>query len=149
MDGVGGTIKNKVFKEVKSGRLSVKSSKEFAAAAKRLVPSIVSLYMPISEILEEPHDIEESPKIPETLQVHKAKRAFNRQGVPLMEFYKLSNEENCLYTQYYGDVCGHKDKGVDENTCGHCHCSWGDNEEEEWLQCPICKHRFHNTCFHV
>ena len=101
--GVGGTVKNKVFKQVKSRRLSVNSPKEFAAAAQDLVPSITTLYLPIAEMLEEPHDIDNSPKIPETLQIHKLKRSFNLQGIPLMEFSKMSNEDAC-FTQYYGDV---------------------------------------------
>lgn len=32
MDGVGGTIKNCVFREVKSGRLTIESPEEFAHA---------------------------------------------------------------------------------------------------------------------
>ena len=124
MDGVGGTIYNKVFKEVKSGRLSVSSPKEFASAAKDLVPSIITIYLPIAEMLEEPHDIENSPKIPETLQIHKVKCSFSAQGTPFIEFSKMSNEDPC-FTQYYGDVCGHKKANTDENTCGHCMEKWG------------------------
>lgn len=40
MDGVGGTIKNQVFQEVKTGRLSVSTTKEFPDATQKLVPSI-------------------------------------------------------------------------------------------------------------
>ena len=56
MDGVDGTIKNVVFREVKSGRLSI--PKEFAGVAQKLFPSIGSLYLPVSEMMEEPTEIE-------------------------------------------------------------------------------------------
>ena len=146
--GVGGTVKNKVFKQVKSGRLTVNSPKEFAAAAQDLVPSITTLFLPIAEMLEEPHDIDNSPKIPETLDIHKVKRSFNLQGIPLMEFSKMSNEDAC-FTQYYGDVCGHKKADIDESTCGYCLEKWNENEKGEWLQCPMSKNWFHQTSFHI
>ena len=117
MDGVCGTIKNQVFQEVKSGRLTVSTPKEFSNSAQKLVPSITSVYLPLSEILEEPDDIDEVPKIPET------------QGNPLTEFFKLRNEELLYHTHYYGkptdpDVCGHRELNVDENTCGYCFKKW-------------------------
>ena len=99
-------------------------------------------------MLEEPHDIDNSPKIPETLQIHKLKRNFNLQGIPLMEFSKMSNEDAC-FTQYYGDVCGHKKADIDESTCGYCLEKWNDNEKGEWLQCPMSKNWFHQTSFHI
>ena len=64
MDDVGGTIKNQVFQEVKSGRLTVSTPKEISDAAQKLVPSITSVYLPLSKILEESDDINEAPKTP-------------------------------------------------------------------------------------
>ena len=43
MDGAGGTIKNLVFRVVKSGKVSVRDPEEFAKAANDIVPSILSL----------------------------------------------------------------------------------------------------------
>ena len=100
MDGVGGTIKNKIFKEVKSGRLIIRTPEEFAVAAQTLVPSITTIYLPISEMLKEPVDIENAPKIPETLKVHKVQRSFDRNSVPVLKFSKLSNEIP-FFSQYY------------------------------------------------
>ena len=37
VDGVGGTIKNQVFQEVKSGRLTVSTPKEFSDAVQKLL----------------------------------------------------------------------------------------------------------------
>ena len=37
VDGVGGTIKNQVFQEVKSGRLTVSTPKEFSNAVQKLL----------------------------------------------------------------------------------------------------------------
>ena len=54
MDSVGGTIKNKVFQEAKSGRLTIASPEEFSNAAERLVSKIVSIYLSINEMIEEP-----------------------------------------------------------------------------------------------
>ena len=124
MDGVGGTIKNQLFQEVKSSRLTVSTPKEFSDAAQKLVPSITSVYLPLSKILKESDDINEAPKTPETLQIPKVKRSCNLQGIPLIEFFKLSNEELPYHTHYYGkptdpDVCGHRESNVDENTCGY------------------------------
>ena len=152
MDGVGGIIKNQVFQEVKSGRLTVSTPKEFSDATQKLVPSITSVYLPLSKILEEPDDINEAPKIPETLQIHKVKRSCNLQGIPLIEFFKLSNEELPYHTHYYGkptdlDLCGHRESNVNENKCGYCLTKWGENEKEEWLQCPISTCWFHVSIF--
>ena len=41
MDGFGGSIKNLVFRDVKSGRLSISTPKEFADEEQKLVPSII------------------------------------------------------------------------------------------------------------
>ena len=61
MDVVGGTIKNLVFRAVKSGTFSVRDPEKFAKAANDIVPSIRSLYMPIEDILEEPAEVANDP----------------------------------------------------------------------------------------
>ena len=58
------------------------------------------------------------------------------QGIPLIEFFKLSNEELPYHTHYYDkpadpDVCGHRELNVDENTCEYCFKRWGENKKEE------------------
>ena len=84
----------------------------------------------------------EALKIPENLQIHKIKRSFNLQGVPLIEFYKLSNGKLPYHTHYYGkqtdpDVFSHHELNVDENTCRYCFRRWRENEKKKWLQCLI------------
>ena len=125
MDGVGGTIKNLVFRAVKSGKVSVRDPEEFVKAANDIVPSIRSIYMPIVDMLEEPLEVANAPAIPETLQVHKVVREITKENVPLIKFFKLSRDDTPAYTQYYQSekypqVCGHPDRDVDDNTCAHC-----------------------------
>ena len=64
MDGVRGNIKHRVFRDVKSGKVSITNAEHFAAHADAILNGIKSLYMPIDEVLEEPEDIEKSsPRI--------------------------------------------------------------------------------------
>ena len=86
MDGVGGTIKNQVYKELKSGRLVIDTPQEFAMAAQTLVPTITTIYLPESEMLQELNATENVPVVPETLQIHKVARKFNSQAVACIEF---------------------------------------------------------------
>ena len=153
MDGAGGTIKNQMYKEVKSGRLVIDTPQKFAMAAQTLVTAITILYLPESEMLQEPNEIENV--VPETFQIHKVVRKFNSQGVPCTEFYKLSNGSKPYFTRYYRNecdpvVCGHEeDKYVDDNTCAHCSGRYGDPDMLEWLQRPICSSWFYEQCFHL
>ena len=48
--GIGGTIKNKVFEQVKSVRIFEDSPKDFAVHASRLIQSITTLYLPKKNI---------------------------------------------------------------------------------------------------
>ena len=110
--------------------------------------------MPIVDMLEEPLEVANAPAIPETLQVHKVVREIAKENIPLIQFFKLSRDDTPSYTQYYRSekdpqVCGHPDRDVDDNTCAHFLTNYKiDNEEEEWLCCPLCKKWFHESCFH-
>ena len=70
MNGIGGTIKNVVFRHVKSGRIIVSSAKEFSEAVNQFCSSITTLFQRSDAILSEPIDIEEAPIIPATLKIH-------------------------------------------------------------------------------
>ena len=75
MERVGGTVKNIIFCKVKSGFVMIDSPFEFHQAILKFVPSIKSVYLPDTDVLNEPENIEqESKKIPETLQVHRVER---------------------------------------------------------------------------
>ena len=69
MDGIGGTIKNQVFREVKSGRIVVESPHDFSVYANRIVEAIATIYLPNEEVYVEPIDIEEALYIKGTFEV--------------------------------------------------------------------------------
>ena len=152
MDGVGGTIKNIVFRDVKSGKCLINTPKDFAMYADQKITAITTIYLPQEEVFEEPDEIKFAPKIPETLQVHKIIRRISKEKIPYLEFYKLASDQEPFFTQYYrkdGDpvVCGHGDNDSDENHCGLC------GKEHlgisEWLKCPVCQMWFHENCFYA
>ena len=74
MDGVGGTVKNVIFRKVKSGQVVIYSTQEFSEAVKTLVPAIHAVYLPENENIIEPKGIKSSRKIKETLKIHKLER---------------------------------------------------------------------------
>ena len=53
MDGVGGTIKNQVFRDIISGKVSVTNAEHFAAHAHAILNGIKSLSMSIDEVLKD------------------------------------------------------------------------------------------------
>ena len=57
-------MKNAVYRDVKSGKVTINSAKEFAEYANKTITGISSLYMPIAQVIEEPKDINEAPKFP-------------------------------------------------------------------------------------
>ena len=71
MDGVGGTIKNVIFRKMKSGHDVVYTPNQFADAALKFVPSITTVYLPCTEEITEPGNIDQSPAIAATLSIHK------------------------------------------------------------------------------
>ena len=76
MDGIAGTVKNVVFRHVKSGKSLINTPKEFSTYADKIVDGVTSLYLAADEVLEEPAETEKAPKIPQTLQIHKVKRLY-------------------------------------------------------------------------
>ena len=89
MDGIGGTVKNKVFREVLSNRIVVNTPEEFTMHVNNLC-DVQSLYLPASLIPEEPEDVKDAKPIPETLKIHKVVRGTNKRGVHYAHFYYLS-----------------------------------------------------------
>ena len=130
MDGVGGTIKSKVFREVKSGRPTITSPKEFSNAAERLVSKIVSIYLPTNEMIEEPS--KDAPKITDTLNTHKVVRKIHKDAIPSLGFYYLSADSEPFHREYYRKpedriVCGHDESSMqDENKCAPCGVDYDD-----------------------
>ena len=44
MDGIGGTIKNMIFRQVKAGKVIINSAEDFYNAANQFYPSITTLF---------------------------------------------------------------------------------------------------------
>ena len=78
MDDVGKTIKNVIFRKVKSGQIVVHTPKEFSDAAIKFVSSIITVYLPKSDEIVEPENVHQAPSVPEILLIHKFVRQINR-----------------------------------------------------------------------
>lgn len=154
MDGVGGTLKNVVFRKVKSNKAVIYNPKEFAEAASQFVPSVITVYMPSESEITEPEGIEAASPIPETLKIHKFERSINQRGDSSIAFYKTAADEEPYYTHWYskagGLICDHNvSTTVEENQCAKCFASYHSDNTTDWLECPSCKNWFHEECFYV
>ena len=156
MDGIGGTVKNVVYRQVKSGNVTINSAKQFFDAANRFVPIITTLFQNEEDVLAEPDDINQAPSIPATLKIHKFVRTIASYGATMFAFYFLSNVEEPCFTQTYSKfnkTCGHVEREFDtlamfKSTCAYCNEQHlGEEEPTDWLRCPICVQWFHDTCF--
>ena len=112
MDGIGGTIKNKVFRDVMSNKCLIKNAKDFAEYANKTINGITSIYIPINGLLTEPDNIDNASKIPETLSIHKVTRSFNEDNICVIDFFRVANDDDPFFTYRKDDdpeVCGHED----------------------------------------
>ena len=98
MDGIGGTLKNSIYRDVMSGKCVIETPKQFAEYAEKSIKGLTSLYLPANEVMTEPDGTDLAPKIPETLQVHMLKRLFNDQKVPYIEFFKTASDTEPYFT---------------------------------------------------
>ena len=57
MDGIGGTLKNAVYLDVRSGRAIINDAKEFAEYADKMIQGISSLYMSSDDVIVEQEEI--------------------------------------------------------------------------------------------
>ena len=99
MDDVGGTIKNVIFRKVKSGQVVIYTPKEFFDATMKFVPSIFTVYLPRWDKIVEPESIHQAPSIPKTLSIHKFLRQINDIGDYSIEFFKAAVDQEAFYTQ--------------------------------------------------
>ena len=112
MDGIGGTIKNKVYRDVMFNKCLIKNAKDFAEYANKTNSGITSIYMLIYELLTEPDNMENSPKTLETLPIHKVTRSFNEDNIRFIDFFRVANDDDPFFTQFYR-------KDDDPEACGH------------------------------
>ena len=81
-----------VYRDVISGKCVIDTLKQFAEYAERPFKGITSMYLPTEKVLKEPKDIESSPRITDTLQIHMFKRFFDNRKVCFPEFYHLGTD---------------------------------------------------------
>ena len=150
MDGVGGTVKNVIFRKVKSVKVVIYSPQEFAEAVKKFAPAIHAVYLTESENIVASVGIESARKIKDTLKIHTFERKVAPNGNKYINFYKIADDEEPFHVQWYGsenDVnCGHVNSNDSDNQCPKCSRIY--EEGEEWLCCPVCKNSFHEGCFY-
>ena len=91
MDGVGGTVKNMVYRRVLAGDIVIDNPKQFANFAQE-VCNVDSLFLPYESLIQEPEQIKHAKPIPHTLQAHKVVRCFSGRGVPFLKFFYLSSD---------------------------------------------------------
>lgn len=77
MDGIGGTVKNKVFLCI-----ICRSSREWCAIL------LKSIYLAARDILQEPNDVESCPKVHDTLEVLMVKPVFNENSACKLKFFR-------------------------------------------------------------
>ena len=150
MDDVDGTIKNVIFRKVKSDQIVVHTPKEFSDAAVEYVPYIITVYLPRSDEIVESESIRQAPFIPETPSIHKFIRHIIDRGDCSTEFFKMAADQEASqwYIKACDVVCGHEKSNKSNNECLTFE-EWYTEDESECLQCPICKQWFHETCFYV
>ena len=78
-----------VFRQVKFGRVFINSAEEFSVSANKFGPSIAMLFQKKKDLLCEPDEINQSPSIPATLQIHKFVWSSIAEGVTINHFYFL------------------------------------------------------------
>ena len=85
------------------GKSVTDTPKSFAEHPDKAVKGITSLYLPAEDVLIEPDDIEASPRIKGTFQIHIIKRFFDEQNVRYLQFFKMATDEKAFFTQFYGE----------------------------------------------
>ena len=100
LDDIGETIKNVIFRKVKSGQIVVHTPKEFSDAAMKFVSPIITVYLPKSDEIVEPESIHQVPSIPETLLIHKHVRQVNGRGDCSIEFFKTAVDQEAFHIQW-------------------------------------------------
>ena len=156
MGGIGSTIKNVVFCQVKLGQIIINSAEDFCKAANQFCPSITTMFQKSDVILSEPSDIEEATIITGTLKIYKFTRfPLTATGETQINFSFRSNSKEPCCTQKYPTKkrCRHVDHDFDSlaqfrtkyTYCIEKHMDAG--ETQDCLRCPMCMQWLHEACF--
>ena len=131
------------------------SSEEFSNAAERLFSKIVSIYLPIHEIIEEPSYVTDVPKITDRHKILKVVRKIRKDAIPSLDFYYLSADPEPFRREYYRKpedrvLRGHDELSMpDENKYSLFRVNYDDSFDQEWLHCPSCTQWFHESGFQI
>ena len=101
MDGIGGTLKNAVHPDVKSGKAIINDAKEFAEYADKTIKRISSLYMMSDDVIVQQEEIKAAPKIPETHKTHKFVGSMKKGKYPWFHFCYLAFDHDPFHGQSY------------------------------------------------
>ena len=122
-----------------SNKCLIKNAKHFAEYANKTISGITSIYITINELLTDSDNIENAPKIPETLSIHKVTRSFSEDNIfslisfvwlmtMISQFYRKDNEP---------EVCGHENLPllfVVDQTCAFYKAKYvASKEKKDWL----------------
>ena len=101
-DGIGGTVKHVVYSHVLTKRVVIKSPKQFAEYANKILPKITDQYVD-NESMELGYQSEcqeKAKKVKETLKVHCVKRLMQNSSCQL-KFFMASKSHNSLAEVQY------------------------------------------------
>ena len=102
MGGIGGCVKNVVYRAVMAGREVIKTPEEFAKRIDSLVKGIHWGYQSIEGMLEEPEYIKEAPYSTnmQILKVYKVDRVITRNGFYCMQLYFITTDGESCHDQW-------------------------------------------------
>ena len=87
------------------------SAEEFSVTYNKFVPPIETLFQKEKDLLCEPDDINQSPSVPPTIQIHKLVWSSTAEGGTIIDFYFFSNGKEPSHTQSYLErKCGHVER---------------------------------------
>ena len=67
----------------------------------KFVTSIITMYLPKSDVIVESEIIHQTPSIPETLSIHKFVRQINDRRDCSTEFFKTTVDQEAFHNQWY------------------------------------------------
>ena len=123
---------------------------------KKFVPSIKCLYQPEASLLEEPHDIENAPFVPNTLQIHRLVREIGDDKATI-SIFNLSCDVDPVCLKDFKNIhkCSHIEKEFQSfammiNTFARCTKFYVSEKDlnEDWLKCAVWLQWFYASCFH-
>ena len=84
-----GTIKNKLFRDVKSGKIQTTDARSFAMYADEVVRNVKRVYNSKVGTLIEPSGVKTATGIPSTVEAHEVEHIFNEDDVCKLQFHKI------------------------------------------------------------